>query len=219
MVHVQYSSPASISSRRETRANLDLTSTDIDEIPAFVSTRRPVRRIPPSNSRAASVAPDLSETLVPVPEVPGEQASNSDVGEPCSSASAFSRETRAAPSASVARESSRESGGHVRREGSLSYDQLFAPDDVRRGSSLNERAKQTKDSVVESHLPSSSLLHASKTSSTASAAPTGVSDRVVASAAYGTAPSGSTSAPPSVSRLTPPLLCFRHLRHCLKSLF
>ena len=154
----KHSSPASISSRRETRANLDLTSTGIDEISAFVSTRRQVRRTPPSNSRAALVAPDLSGTLVPVPKVPGEQTSNSDVGEPSSSASAFLRtraETRAALSASVARELSRDSGGHVRREGSLSYDQFFAPDDVRRSSSLNERAKQTKDSVVESHHPSS----------------------------------------------------------------
>ena len=116
----KHSSPASISSRRETRANLDLTSTERDEIPAFVSTRWPVRRTPPSNSRAASVAPDLSETLVPVPEVPGEQTSNSDVGKLSSSASAFPRETRAAPSASVAREPSRDSGGHVRRGNSLS---------------------------------------------------------------------------------------------------
>ena len=57
------STPSSISSRRETRANLDLTTKDMEELSDFVNTRRPVRRSTVLVSRTSSLVSDLSETF------------------------------------------------------------------------------------------------------------------------------------------------------------
>ena len=75
------------------------------------------------------------------PEAHSEQSNNPDVEGSSSLSSVTSREVLNAQSASAQRESSPKIEGHLLRGASFAYDDIFAPDDAHRRSSLSERAK------------------------------------------------------------------------------
>ena len=129
------SQPSTLSNRRETRAKLDLTEKDIEDLSAFVNTRRWVRRtFPVSASEPPPAAPELSETLESAPEIPSANPLNLEVVNSSSSSSATFCEFLDAHIASSVKESSLEVDGHLSQGADLSYDDIFAQNLPRRSS-------------------------------------------------------------------------------------